>query len=199
MAFTLAMGELPAANFTANPGRWPAALEVWRLLHTGVESRLASVGLILLAGVAVAGSGAIARGERGVSARGPALADRLNRRSARAGPLRRQISIAPNFASGRNRRRMEERRASSLRRLSNAFSSGDQTTTVSPGERSNAATNAPSSWGLTDHSQITPDSAGHGDTRPTTPLIAGNGTVRKATATRVCGPVVRRRYASVVA
>jgi iron(III) transport system permease protein len=59
VAFVLAMGELPAANFVAMPGRWPAALEVWRLLHTGVESRLAGVGLILLLGVAVAGSAAI--------------------------------------------------------------------------------------------------------------------------------------------
>ena len=56
VAFVLAMGELPAANFVAEPGRWPAALEVWRLLHTGVESRLAGVGLILLAGVGLAGS-----------------------------------------------------------------------------------------------------------------------------------------------
>ena len=56
VAFVLAMGELPAANFVANPGRWPVALEVWRLLHTGVESRLAGVGLILLFGVGVAGS-----------------------------------------------------------------------------------------------------------------------------------------------
>ncbi len=56
VAFVLAMGELPAANFVAEPGRWPVSLEVWRLLHTGVESRLAGVGLLLLAGVGMAAS-----------------------------------------------------------------------------------------------------------------------------------------------
>ncbi|MDB5351448.1 MAG: ABC-type Fe3+ transport system, permease component [Planctomycetota bacterium] len=56
VAFVLAIGELPASYFAANPGREPVAFEVWRLLHNGVESHLASVGLLLLAGVGFAGA-----------------------------------------------------------------------------------------------------------------------------------------------
>jgi iron(III) transport system permease protein len=49
VAFARAVGELPAAFFTYTPGRLPLIVVVWGLLHTGVESHLAGVGLILMA------------------------------------------------------------------------------------------------------------------------------------------------------
>lgn len=49
VSFALAVGELPAAFFTYTPGRLPLIVVVWGLLHTGVESHLAGVGLILTA------------------------------------------------------------------------------------------------------------------------------------------------------
>lgn len=48
VAFALALGELPAAYFTRAPGYEPVAGLVWSLLHVGVESRLAAIGLILV-------------------------------------------------------------------------------------------------------------------------------------------------------
>ena len=49
LAFVFAMGELPAAYLTYAPGYDLVSLLVWSMLHVGVESRLAAIGLILLA------------------------------------------------------------------------------------------------------------------------------------------------------
>ncbi len=56
VAFALGLGELPAANIVAPPGIMLVAVRIWELLHRGVESHLAGMGLILLAVVALAGS-----------------------------------------------------------------------------------------------------------------------------------------------
>ncbi len=58
VAFALALGELPAANLVVPPGTVLLSVRVWELLHTGVESHLAGVGLVTLA--AIAGGGAVA-------------------------------------------------------------------------------------------------------------------------------------------
>jgi iron(III) transport system permease protein len=55
VAFALALGELPATNLVAPPGTTPLTVVIWGLLHTGVESQLAGVALVLLAAVAVPG------------------------------------------------------------------------------------------------------------------------------------------------
>jgi iron(III) transport system permease protein len=55
VAFVLALGELPATILVAPPGVTPLSVVIWSLLHTGVESHLAGVALIMLAAVAVAG------------------------------------------------------------------------------------------------------------------------------------------------
>lgn len=57
-AFVLAIGELPSAYFVAPPGHDPLARLVWGMLHAGVESHLAGIGLILVLGVSVLGVGA---------------------------------------------------------------------------------------------------------------------------------------------
>ncbi|WP_435021698.1 ABC transporter permease [Tundrisphaera sp. TA3] len=49
VAFALAMGELPAANQVVPPGTSLLSVRVWGLLHTGVESKLAGIGLVTLA------------------------------------------------------------------------------------------------------------------------------------------------------
>ncbi|SIO62811.1 iron(III) transport system permease protein [Singulisphaera sp. GP187] len=49
VAFVLAIGELPAANLVAPPGTGLISIEIWSLLHTGVESHLAGVALVVLA------------------------------------------------------------------------------------------------------------------------------------------------------
>jgi len=54
-AMVLALGELPAAYFVAPPGHDPLARVIWGMLHTGVESHLAGIGLILVGGVALVG------------------------------------------------------------------------------------------------------------------------------------------------
>ena len=48
LATALALGELPAAYFVYAPGSEPISITVWGLLHVGVESRLAGIGLWLL-------------------------------------------------------------------------------------------------------------------------------------------------------
>jgi iron(III) transport system permease protein len=48
VSFVLAFGELPATNIVCPPAVTTLPIFVWRLLHTGVESHLAGVGLILL-------------------------------------------------------------------------------------------------------------------------------------------------------
>jgi iron(III) transport system permease protein len=55
VAFALAMGELPAYSVVELPGTETATKLVWSLLHTGVESRLSGIALILLAVVGAAG------------------------------------------------------------------------------------------------------------------------------------------------
>lgn len=48
VAFVLALGELPVTNLVYPPGVTLLSVVVWGLLHTGVESHLAGVGLILM-------------------------------------------------------------------------------------------------------------------------------------------------------
>lgn len=55
-ALVLALGELPAAYFVAPPGSDPLARVIWGMLHTGVESRLSAIGLLLIGGVATVGT-----------------------------------------------------------------------------------------------------------------------------------------------
>jgi iron(III) transport system permease protein len=55
VAFALGLGELPATNLVAPPGISPMSREIWGLLHTGVESHLAGVALIMLGVIALAG------------------------------------------------------------------------------------------------------------------------------------------------
>jgi len=58
VTFALALGELPASNITSPPlrlGQTTLALLVWSLLHTGVESHLAGVALVMLGATAAAG------------------------------------------------------------------------------------------------------------------------------------------------
>ena len=56
VSFALGLGELPAANIVAPPGVMLVAVRIWELLHRGVESHLAGMGLVLLAVVALAGT-----------------------------------------------------------------------------------------------------------------------------------------------
>ena len=55
VAFVLALGELPATNLVAPPGTTLLTVVIWGLLHSGVESQLAGVALIMLAAIAAAG------------------------------------------------------------------------------------------------------------------------------------------------
>jgi iron(III) transport system permease protein len=54
-SFAIALGELPATNIVAPPGVQPMSVLLWGLLHTGVESHLAGVALVMLGVVAAAG------------------------------------------------------------------------------------------------------------------------------------------------
>ena len=54
IAFALALGELPATNIVTPPGLMPLTGVIWSMLHTGVESRLAGIVLIMLAVVSIA-------------------------------------------------------------------------------------------------------------------------------------------------
>jgi iron(III) transport system permease protein len=54
-AFAVGLGELPATNIAYPPGVEPMSVFIWGLLHTGVESHLAGVALIMLLVVAAAG------------------------------------------------------------------------------------------------------------------------------------------------
>ena len=56
VSFALALGELPAANISAPPGVMLVSVRIWELLHRGVESHLAGMGLVMLAVVALAGT-----------------------------------------------------------------------------------------------------------------------------------------------
>ncbi len=55
VSFALALGELPATYLVAPPGLTPLSIVIWGMLHTGVESRLAGIVLIMLAAVGLAG------------------------------------------------------------------------------------------------------------------------------------------------
>lgn len=55
VSFVLAVGELPATNLVTPPGLTPLSVVIWGLLHTGVESHLAGVVLVMLAAVTAAG------------------------------------------------------------------------------------------------------------------------------------------------
>ncbi len=55
ISFAIGLGELPATNIVTPPGTQPMSVLVWGLLHTGVESHLSGVALIMLATIAVAG------------------------------------------------------------------------------------------------------------------------------------------------
>jgi iron(III) transport system permease protein len=55
VAFAIGLGELPTTNLAAPPGTQPMSVLIWGLLHTGVESHLAGVALIMLIVVATAG------------------------------------------------------------------------------------------------------------------------------------------------
>jgi iron(III) transport system permease protein len=55
VAFAIGLGELPATNLVAPPGTQPMSVLIWGLLHTGVESHLAGVALVMLLLVTAAG------------------------------------------------------------------------------------------------------------------------------------------------
>ena len=55
IAFAIGLGELAATNIATPPGVPPISVVIWGLLHTGVESHLAGVALIVLLVVAAAG------------------------------------------------------------------------------------------------------------------------------------------------
>ena len=55
IAFAIGLGELPATNLAAPPGTQPMSVLIWSLLHTGVESHLSGVALIMLMVIAAAG------------------------------------------------------------------------------------------------------------------------------------------------
>jgi iron(III) transport system permease protein len=63
VALALGLGELPATRQVYPPGIEPMSVFLWGLLHTGVESHLAGVALMMLAVIAAAGlAAAIALG-----------------------------------------------------------------------------------------------------------------------------------------
>jgi iron(III) transport system permease protein len=55
VAFAFGLGELPATNLVSPPGTQPMSVLIWALLHTGVESHLAGVALIMLTVIGIAG------------------------------------------------------------------------------------------------------------------------------------------------
>ena len=70
VALAIGLGELPATNLATPPGIEPMSVFIWGLLHTGVESHLSGVALIMLAVIAAAGLAAAAALSR---TRAPAL------------------------------------------------------------------------------------------------------------------------------
>ncbi len=60
VALALGLGELPATNQVYPPGIEPMSVFLWGLLHTGVESHLSGVALVMLAVIALAGLAAAA-------------------------------------------------------------------------------------------------------------------------------------------
>ena len=55
VALALGLGELPATDQVYPPGIEPMPVFLWGLLHTGVESHLSGVALIMLMVIAAAG------------------------------------------------------------------------------------------------------------------------------------------------
>jgi iron(III) transport system permease protein len=55
VAFAIGLGELPATNLNAPAGTLPMSVLIWGLLHTGVDSHLAGVALLMLLVVSGAG------------------------------------------------------------------------------------------------------------------------------------------------
>jgi iron(III) transport system permease protein len=55
VALALALGELPATDRVYPPGVQPMSVFLWGLLHTGVESHLSGVAIIMVAAIATAG------------------------------------------------------------------------------------------------------------------------------------------------
>ncbi len=55
VSFALGLGELPASNRVSPPGVETLSLVIWSLLHTGVESHLAGVALVMLGVIGSAG------------------------------------------------------------------------------------------------------------------------------------------------
>ncbi len=67
VCFLLALGELPATKIVESPGMNVLSVFVWGLLHTGVDSHLAAVGIVLLATFGLGGAlvlGAVGRWRR---------------------------------------------------------------------------------------------------------------------------------------
>jgi iron(III) transport system permease protein len=60
VALALGLGELPATDRVKPAGTEPMPVFLWGLLHTGVESHLSGVALIMLAAIAAAGLAAAA-------------------------------------------------------------------------------------------------------------------------------------------
>ena len=60
IAFAIGLGELAATNIAYPPGVSPISVVIWSMLHTGVESTLSGVALIVLLVVAGAGLSATA-------------------------------------------------------------------------------------------------------------------------------------------
>jgi iron(III) transport system permease protein len=56
ITFAIGLSELPATNLVAPAGVPPMSVFIWGLLHTGVESHLAGVALMMLIVVCTAGS-----------------------------------------------------------------------------------------------------------------------------------------------
>jgi len=59
VAVVIGLSELPATNLAAPPGTPPLSVLIWGLLHTGVESHLAGVALVVLAATTALGAGAL--------------------------------------------------------------------------------------------------------------------------------------------
>ncbi len=55
VALALGLGELPATDQVYPPGVPPMSVFLWGLLHTGVNSRLSGVALVMLTVIGIAG------------------------------------------------------------------------------------------------------------------------------------------------
>lgn len=72
VGLVVALGELPATNLATPPGTPPVSVLLWGLLHTGVESHLAGVALVILMVIGLLGLVVVAIGLTSlVPSRGP--------------------------------------------------------------------------------------------------------------------------------